>query len=73
LSLDTADLKGVPMQNREQKHESAGITPQPTTANARASTELSEAELKKVSGGKGSSEPSVSEIVVTKRLDKSSP
>jgi bacteriocin-like protein len=34
--------------------------------------ELTDDELKKISGGEGS-EPSVSEIVVTKRMDKSSP
>jgi bacteriocin-like protein len=56
------------MNNPEQKHESAGIASEPPTTSdkKKASTELNEAELKKVSGG-------AADITVTKHVDPSSP
>ena len=57
------------MSGQEQKQETTNISPQPDAENKKESTELSEEELKKVTGGREASAPSVSEIVVTKPVD----
>jgi bacteriocin-like protein len=57
------------MSDQEQKQESTNISPQPDAENKKKqSAELSEEELKKVSGGN----PSISEIPITKPIDKAS-
>jgi bacteriocin-like protein len=40
------------MSDQEKKQQSTNISPQPDTENKKKSTELSEEELKKVSGGR---------------------
>jgi bacteriocin-like protein len=52
---------------KEQSDDKIKSTPVPSK------DELSDSELNKVTGGgRDSSEPSISEIVITKRLDKAS-
>jgi bacteriocin-like protein len=52
-----------------QQQQSTNISPQPDAENKKKqSAELSEEELKKVSGGN----PSISEIPITKPIDKAS-
>ena len=53
------------MSDQEKKQQSTSISPEPDAENKKKqSTELSEEELEKVSGG---------EIVVTKLTDKATP
>ena len=52
--------KIVTMSDKEQKQQSTNISPQPDAEKKTQSTELSEEELKKVSGG---------EIVITRPTD----
>jgi bacteriocin-like protein len=55
------------MSDQEKKQQSTSISPEPDAENKKKqSTELSEEELKKVSGG-------ASEFVITKNTDGSSP
>ena len=56
------------MSDQEQKQESTNISPQPDAENKKKSTELSEEQLKKVSGGG----PTVGDIPITKQSDKAS-
>jgi len=57
------------MSDQEKKQQSTNITPEPDAENKKQSTELSEEELKKVTGGAGP----VDGIVVTKLTDTTSP
>jgi bacteriocin-like protein len=61
-------LKGATMSDQEKKQQSMNISSQPDAEKKKRSEELSEEELKKVSGGA----PSISEIVVTKQTDVAS-
>jgi bacteriocin-like protein len=56
------------MSEQEKNQEWTSISPEPAAENKKPSTELSEEELNKVSGGA----PSISEIPVTKHTDVSS-
>jgi hypothetical protein len=59
------------MSDQEKKQETS-ISPQPNAENQKQSGELSDEALTNVTGGRGTSTPSVSEIVVTKPTDVAS-
>ena len=61
------------MSDQERKEEPTTISPQPDAENKKKSTELSEEQLNKVTGGREASAPSIKEIVVSKPIDISSP